>query len=118
MEELLLETLKNLITSATAAANFTAEQLPDVVQQLLIYKAVSSVMTQLIAFLVLYFVGIRSIQYAFDDNANDDFTIPAFLVGGIVCILSLLVIFLNTGWLQIWLAPKVYLIEYAARLIK
>ena len=117
MEELLLETLKNLITSATTAANFTAEQLPDVIQQLLIYKAVSSIMTQVIAAICLYFVGIKSIQYASKDCTDESIAVPAFFFGVIIVSICVAIIVCNAAWLQIWLAPKVYLIEYAAKLI-
>lgn len=43
-------------------------------------------------------------------------------VVGIVLAVTLIsfsaVIFTNLDWLQIWIAPKVYLLEYTAKLVK
>ena len=131
MNEQLQTALADLIAVATRGANesvdFLRAELPDVVQQLLMWKAVSSalglgfvVALAIVAF-VLFRRGFRmleTIPAEYDDSPRF-WTRTWLIVGSVICGLILAVRLLNSfAWLKILIAPKLYLIEYAARLAK
>ncbi len=109
---------------------FLKAELPEAIQQLLYWKMASSFLglAVVLAFSYAAFVFIRrGFRTANDfpakkNNYDDDpkfwmrfwLTTVSFVAGLIsfVCILN------SFAWLQILIAPKVYLIEYAARLVK
>lgn len=104
-----------------AGADFMADQLPDVVQQLLMWymvlggvKAVAAVMLLVTASIVAY----KGIGW----TRNAGKYVDGWFIYSMCSILWLPVIMLsvhlwNLTWLQIWVAPKIFLIEYAARMV-
>jgi hypothetical protein len=129
------ETLVSLIDNATAAANFVVEEVPDVIHQLLVWKMAESLADCIIPSLVLaaflavskkLFDLVKS-RYKLDPNDRDEFmgvhcaiSIPWIIISAAWSVINIAVVFIwfNFDWLKIWLAPKVYLIEYAADLVK
>lgn len=113
----LAEMIREFADSMQGAAGFAIEQAPDVIQQLLMYQFVVSiacfaVMTA--ATLVLLKVyWVKSWRVAMEEWEDGGLCI---FIPWVVWFVGYLVIGLGMDWLQIWLAPKVYLIEYAARL--
>lgn len=129
--KILADLLQKASDGIDSAVVFSQAQIPDVVHQLLFWNAVSSALLQLlgismvaVAFLALshamrcrkrgdewtrFMPGSSSTSIAYD------LCFPAFIVssglGAIIAICSF-------DWLKIWLAPKLYLLEYAASLIK
>lgn len=103
------------------AKDFVLSELPDVVQQLLAWKFAMSlvafgaaIVLMLAGLLVPAIVGRRLDPDAWGLWYIGSLTV--WLFGGMFIDLSL-----DAGifeWVQIWLAPKVYLIEYAADLVK
>lgn len=127
LQNQLAAALQATIEAAGTAKDFLAAELPDVVQQLLLWKMAHSIVISLIGIVVfiivpwLIFRGYRrSSQYdALPDESSyrfdkSDFMTLRILLQIVFGLLSFIPI--NFTWLQIWLAPKVYLIEYAARL--
>jgi hypothetical protein len=112
----LQETLVGLIDSATSAAQFVQSEIPEVLEQLLMWKMAESIVICVVAVVLLLSpVPIYKITNALAKKNDDDgffvinlFSIPLLIIG--LCEI-------NLDWLQIWLAPKVYLIEYAANLV-
>jgi hypothetical protein len=127
LQQALAEIIVSAMETAEAAKEFVLEELPDVVQQLLAWKMMES----LIYFVVgLLFLGCVGTYWAVvlknwgrwvtaHGNTGDRAFNLAFF-GGLASIPFLLAFghFINLHWLQIMVAPKVYLIEYVAELTK
>lgn len=124
----LLQKASNGIDSAVA---FSQAQIPDIVHQLLMWKFVSSLIcmsaSAAIFISCLSFVfwsskqrkeGAGWTRFMGDSEISSvkyDFTVIASIIfTGI----SLCVFLSSFEWLKIWIAPKLYLMEYAASLIK
>lgn len=115
----LTEILNKTMKGVEAGVGFLQAELPDVIQQLLIWKAAEAAFYSFVGVLMIFasIYGAKRTHKASYDL--DETVIPLYMasVGGLFggCFLigsnSLTVI-------QIWLAPKIYLIEYAASLAK
>ena len=124
----LIQTSLNAIDKGTT---FLSNQIPEVIQQLLLWKAVASfiefssgifIIGGIFAWLIYQYKywtttvttewGAKTVRF------NDD--------AGALSILNILLIIpllygsscINLIWLQIWIAPKLYLIEYAKDFLK
>lgn len=124
----LIQTSLNAIDKGTT---FLSNQIPEVIQQLLLWKAVASfiefssgifIIGGIFAWLIYQYKywattvttewGTKKVRF------NDD--------AGALSILNILLIIpliygsscINLIWLQIWIAPKLYLIEYAKDFLK
>lgn len=125
------QSLQTIISKAMSgvdsAVSFLSAELPDVIHQLLMWKMAESIakclwgISVFIAFLLIerYFIKKDNEQKA-AKSYNDAWEFLSILFGIIGGILSAgnLVYCLNTVWLQILIAPKIYLLEYAASLVK
>ncbi|NYT67940.1 hypothetical protein [Pusillimonas noertemannii] len=124
MNEQLQTALAEILARATqgidAGTQFLSAQLPDVIQQLLVWKAVMSGL--LFSLSIAGFIGVtiaivrvwRNTDFWDGENMP-----PAALVAFFLCFLyGLPSLAWSLDWLQIWIAPKIYLIEYAASLAK
>ena len=118
--------LQDLITGAVAAAEtaggFVAEEAPIVVEQLLVWNFTAS----LILFSILV-LGVPCAVFAVWKCLKHFETVEVMIVAAIVGLLSAIgapAIVTASGmagplvWLKIAIAPKLYLLEYAADLIK
>ena len=108
--------INKAVSGIDTATAFLSQQIPDVIQQLLIWNAVKSALLCLLGvlFIVAYFKAARRF---IKENDNDSDCVMASVGVGIIPTTSgLLLIICNFDWLQIMLAPKVWLIEYAAKL--
>lgn len=121
--------IQKSLDSFEKGATFLSEQLPEVVSQLLMWKFTQSLIYALIGLAtLLVMVGMPLLaiwwytrQVKRSRYESDEETVGAgFLVWLALelCMIPIVVSTLNFTWLQIWIAPKVFLIEYAARLIK
>lgn len=134
MNEQLQTALAELIGAATTvgrgSVDFLRAELPDVIRQLLVWKAVSSALGLVLVlamaivafflfrrgFRVLETIPVKRESYESDPRF---WTRLWLIVGSVVCGFTLAVGVLSSfEWLQILIAPKLYLIEYAARLAK
>ena len=131
MNEELQKALAELLGKANegidAASGFLAAELPEVIQQLLIWHGVWS--------FILFFIAVILIPSSFmvvfkvlkgkdieDHWANASSQYDPMSLNGLFSLISGVVgimfgfACLNFKWLQIWIAPKVWLLEYAAKL--
>lgn len=123
MDQQLQKALADLLNGSIAAlkqgAIFMQEQLPDVIRQLLIWKATQSGIwfAAFLALLVLSIWAIRRFWAWMKAEGAEELvavvTVPLF--AGAVAVVEMIC---NLDWLQIIIAPKVYLIEYAAHVLK
>lgn len=143
--KILVELLQKAVAGIDAAVSFSQAQIPDVVHQLLVWNMTHSLIMTIIAIstipLVVWFVKRQCRKVEIGKFGNEAYSwdrgnpkysptmvwdskgeLSFFVVpmAGVICIWGLWVIAVVTRmtWLKIWLAPKLYLLEYAASLIK
>lgn len=126
------EILLSTIESVSQAKDFVLAELPDVVQQLLMWKMVESIfystisisLTVISVFYWRWVIKSRNADWTRErgnKNEPSDSYMAAVIVGGIVTALvvaPIVLINFNLDWVQILVAPKIYLIEYVAELVK
>lgn len=122
LQKALAEIITGALQTAEQAEAFVLAEMPDVVQQLLAWKMVQSLVYCVFGLLcfitiALYWRWAAKIL----ERANEEYFDDHVAIGGLMGTVVLVLIggfAVNLTWLQIWLAPKVYLIEYAASLVK
>jgi hypothetical protein len=119
------ELLNVIITDAIAVRDFIISETPDVIQQLLAWNMTYSLVRLAVSILIFVcfaiglFHHIRWIARHFND-ADENLIISNILCVATYSIPSVIatIVFFNLTWLQIIVAPKIYLIEYAANMAK
>lgn len=120
------------VQGAGDAIAWAKYQIPDVIHQLLVWKAVESALWCALSFAVITLcvklilnlkkkiaeiqTRNKGVRYC-DKEVVDGYVLLAILplAAGIASI----AVFANSfDWLEIWIAPKIYLLEYAAQLLK
>jgi hypothetical protein len=133
-QPVLTQALANLINktveAAQAGGQFLVDQVPDVIRQLLLYKAIVSGLLCLLG-VILLVTGIGLVLYIrknvmaktkgwvsgyYNEWSFWPCALTVLSVGCLVAGSAFAAI--NWDWLEIWIAPKLYLIEYATDLIK
>ncbi|WP_260767364.1 hypothetical protein [Klebsiella aerogenes] len=134
--KILVELLQKAANGIDAAVSFSQAQIPDIAHQLLIWESVHSALFQVCGFLFL--AGALKLPgfakaakknverwTAYDGKPSDNWFISSisydmctFTLPIAGTMLGITMIVFNFDWLKIWLAPKLYLLEYAASLIK
>lgn len=131
MNEQLQQALGRLLDGLDATVTFLSAEIPDVIHQLLLWYAVKYGLECLfgLALLVGWIVAIRwgfKKARAFEASLNMLASGEGkgyYLFGVAAFFLTLMMLvavpaFINIQWLQILIAPKLWLIEYAAKLVK
>jgi hypothetical protein len=127
LSEELQNALSEALAKATSAVDFVVAETPEVIQQLLLWRMASSICYCALALVVATSIGIawvkgaQAVKSMFkDDSCKDQAYMFFTFIGLLLSVLASIPIFccMNLDWLQIWLAPKVYLIEYAADSVK
>jgi len=111
------QVLKGIIENAVVTKDFLLSQIPDVIQQILLYNLVESFSLFILGLFIV--IGVPIIVYKITEVAVEKTGDSGLYVFNMASILAIFgVACLNLTWLKIWLAPKLYLIEYAANLVK
>lgn len=148
LQQALTAILNKTMSGVDAGVNFLSQEIPDVIQQLLLWKLAESclILGILTIVAILGVIAIRksfapvkehmrgsSLYYGNSGNdmekegkrlmAENAGSMPFAIMGILFGSISLLVFAISGTYrlsiiLQIWLAPKIYLIEYAASLAK
>lgn len=114
--------LLSLIDKLEEGGEVLAGELPELLEQLLMWKMAVACISNL-ALVVLYagliwFVSWLRRQGNREGSQNKpEFDIAAFFVWIVAIIVAVFMIEQISVVLQIWIAPKVYLLEYAAGLV-
>lgn len=143
--KILVELLQKASNGIDDAVSFSQAQIPDVVHQLLLWNMVDSLIKTLIAILTIPLVfrfmkkqcqrveigKICDEGYSWERgnpkyrptmvwDSKGEISFLILPLAGVLIMWGLFIIatVTNMVWLKIWLAPKLYLIEYAASLIK
>ena len=120
LEETLNRALTDLVGAITQVKDFAIGQLPEVLQQLLLFELVWGILAIVILSSIITLSAFWVFKWADQTNkggwsASKEM---AAALGGIMSSVSfvLLLISLNTT-IKILVAPKLYLLEYVAKLI-
>lgn len=121
MQDALVSIIQKTQQGIDASVSFLSEQIPDVIQQLLMWKLVEGLVIGgmlLLASLVAGKYFIKLWKYLVDESGEE--LLAPLTIFGIPTIFGLFIS--SLCWLkvplQVYVAPKVYLIEYAASLVK
>ena len=144
-KKILVDLLNNASDGIDSAIAFSQAQIPDVVHQLLVWNMVDSLIKTLIAIstipLVIWFMKkqYQKVEIGkfdnegwswekgnpkykptmiWESNGEISFLILPLAAVFVLWVSFIIAVVTNMTWLKIWLAPKLYLIEYAASLIK
>lgn len=115
------QALQQMLTMAVnglqGAVDFSKAQIPDVVHQMLVWNAVTSVITQVVCLVIISLCIL--IPYKMREYWEDGDFIVFLLSPAIILLLLAFTVFFKSGdWLQIIVAPKYYILQQAAHLIK
>ena len=107
----------------TRAIDFASEQIPDVIHQLLVWKLAESLAYVVLGLsIILLFFWTRSRVKAYveaDDGDKEIVLLYTVFCGGLSFSIGGIFMFYNLlDVIKIWFAPKIFLIEYAADLLK
>ena len=123
MEEQLVELLSKLNNGIDNSILFTQEHLPDVIQELLMWYAIKSGLLCLlgIAFVITWvLLDIKLFKFVRTRDDETELLIGYIGIGSFIRIMGLcgLESLISFDWLQILIAPKLWIIEYTAQLVK
>jgi hypothetical protein len=114
--------LVGLIQTATQAGDFIKEQIPKVIKELLLYNTAIEAFQVLLSSVILALLWGKWFQYWHKKAVKErdaDYYFTALFPSGILSLfLCPWLYFSLTNLLKITLAPRVWLIEYAADLVK
>ncbi len=136
LEQVLVKAIEKAEGALDSGIDFAMEQAPEVIQQAMMWNMTLSLIT---CFFGLFILAVISTWWFFlykmrstavenkKDNwffsSSGDTTVDSDLPIFYGCMLSFVFVvvgfaILNLTWLKIWIAPKLWLIEYAASLAK
>lgn len=112
--------IEKSLSGINEGINFLSAELPDFVNQLLVWYALSTFIYMVVGITILICM-IKYVQYVYKNwnKFPEEARIFNGLAGGSgVFFVSLLTLgeLINITWLKILVAPKVWLVEYAATL--
>lgn len=126
-DELLASFLATVTEAAESTGEFLATEIPEVINQALLYYAAVSLLQFSIGLGVMVYclctLGNSKKEYPdyWEKRTSDgeDFRYIVPIVARVlVALVCIPIICGSMEWLKIWLAPKLWLIEYAAQLAK
>ena len=116
--------LERAISGIDSSVDFMQAELPDVIEQLLMWHAVKGALLTLIGVAIMFVmlkVDYKLFKKIDSDDSMDAMDTVMFygLFGSFARLLYFIpIMMINIEWLQIWIAPKIWLMEYAANLVK
>lgn len=134
LQQAVAKIIEKSLQGIDTTTSFLSAQLPDVIHQLLMWKAVSSFITLIIGVFLLTTSTILLYKVVSAFSSKKESTLVcknpwgtlepspkgyvAIFYSFIGSLAGLAMVLNNWTWLKIWIAPKIYLIEYAAGLVK
>ena len=126
LQKVLADIITRVTSGADAAIQFGKEQIPEVLKQLLIWNFTFSFLIWFSATAVIvgYIIWmLTKFRWWFKNQRSttteqDAAVTVLTVIWGIITFIMIFVFWCNLDWLKIWVAPKLYLLEYAASLIK
>lgn len=123
LEETLVEILDKTTQAIDKGTDFTSDKIPDVIAQLLLWYGVYNFILFIAAIIGIYVQYVVSKWWIFDIEPNIEASsrwIGTIFGVGVVGVAFTIfwVYLLNLTWLKIWIAPKLFLIEYMSNIAK
>jgi hypothetical protein len=128
LEKALIKSIDGIEKTGTELIEALYQQAPEVVEQLLMWHSVESLIQCIAAILVLavpfvYYKIACYIHQKFKVAKVEDylgFWMPNIFISVFVIVFTggCFAAYINIKWIKIWLAPKVYLLEYLAEMMK
>jgi len=119
LDEVLVDAINSTGGAIGEAVDFTLTQAPEVVEQLLMWHMMQSAVTNIICLvLAILFVVVptKHLKKVLENSGEYWEWGPVALCPYIPFCLTIMCF--DLVWLKIWVAPKLYLLEYAASLVK
>ena len=126
LQKVLADIITRVTSGADAAIQFGKEQIPEVLKQLLIWNFTFSFLIWFFATsIIIGYVVWMAIKFNWwfknqktTTTEQDALYTAVCIIWGFISFIMIFVFWCNLDWLKIWVAPKLYLLEYAASLIK
>lgn len=128
LEKALIDSIDGIKKTGTELVDALYQQAPEVIEQLLMWHGVESFILFICStlFLTLPFIHYKLARFMYiklevkDSRDQSGYWIPVLFTGVANFVVSWIVFgkLVNLKWLKIWLAPKVYLLEYLAEFVK
>jgi hypothetical protein len=129
LESALINILEKTIAGVEKGVEFLSSEIPDVIYQLLLWHGIKNFIYFLVAILciaITAFIGKKIYNTIKADDfkwgENNDPSRGAWYVFFLTCVSIVPIAFffnlINIEWIKIWVAPKVWIIEYTATLVK
>ena len=122
LQKVLADAIKKMGGAIEEGVDFAMSQAPDIIQQAMRWYAVTSGIRfalAVIALASLYPINRKLYQCAEKDSwVAEDYYLGMTFISLFVLAISSVVIAASLDWLKIWVAPKLWLIEYAASFVK
>lgn len=121
LQAALVEILNRVLSGIDSSVEFMSVQLPDVINQLLLWYAIESAIFSIIGISILFlpFIAYKKLKNKFEkDDGYDEFLevhLPTIIL--LLAVLFTSCSIINLDWLQIMIAPKIWLMEYASNLV-
>jgi hypothetical protein len=115
LQAALAEIVKRTLTGVDASVSFLSDQLPEVIQQVLMWQIVSKGILTLvfIGLTVLFFLGARYGAQEYQKIPSDGGCFAIYLISFCgIPIVSIFGMFCFMSMLKALIAPKLFLIEY------
>ena len=121
LQTALVQLLDKALVGVDAASEFLVEETPEVIQQLLVWYGVYNALLCLGGLALAYAIyKVTAIAHDKYKQSHDPdmgfFWFIAVIVATLPAIIASLMV--NLTWLKIWIAPKIWLLEYASSLVK
>lgn len=117
LQKALLALLNQTANGANDAVLFMQKELPDIIRQLLLWNAVKSGIFFLI-WATAFGFGVKWWRYIYkSEDVGGEEAVPLYVALVIWFLMAAIGIAFSMDWLQILLAPKVYLLEYAKSVV-
>lgn len=118
LQQSLITIIQQVQSGVSAGVNFLSTEIPDVIRQLIVWKLVESVILAVASLLASLGCAYGIYKSWKNDDMDGDAVVPITIFGGMFLLAGLiLTVCKSLVALQLWLAPKVWLIEYAAKLV-
>jgi flagellar biosynthesis protein FlhB len=125
LEKCLTEITQGVLNSVDKIKSFSEYQLPEYISQLMTWHVMKSFFSLTISFMFLFITFIL-IKKTFklagctdEKGEHSESTIIKMIIYVVLAIVTIVIACANFDltWLKIWIAPKVWLIDYATGLL-
>lgn len=118
LQKMISDLLSKPLSGVDKTIDFLTGEIPLYVQELLMWHGVYSFVEFVFGLCVLILIPVscKAVHNGVKNKGWDDESYLE-LGFGLIFLVIFSVIYINLTWLQIWIAPRVFLVEYAAKLV-